>query len=190
MWRQVRFQSRSSAKPCAHFRQLLWRCRSRNRRGVAAGLVGRFGAVRGDRVAGPVCGWLRTKAAGARPLLPDGIDPLELHDVRVAQPVVSLGFSRTSSSAQVGILAGATGSNWWSTETRREAPRRNAPLAPAAGDACLKLKMKLTRFGGAFQAFAGASQMRRTRPPYSPEFVVRWSVGPRRPRSRRLGPGV
>lgn len=30
--------------------------------------------------------------------------------------------------------------------------------------------MKLTRFAGAFQAFAGASEIRRTRPPYSPEF--------------------
>ena len=30
--------------------------------------------------------------------------------------------------------------------------------------------VKLTRFGGAFRAFVGGLPMRRTRPPYSPEF--------------------
>lgn len=44
-----------------------------------------------------------------RPLLPDGVDRLELHDVQVADTTVSLAFARLASGVQVEIIGGGDG---------------------------------------------------------------------------------
>ena len=44
-----------------------------------------------------------------RPILPDGVDRLELHDVQVGKATVALGFSRSGQGAELAILANLGG---------------------------------------------------------------------------------